>query len=91
MPIEGDSATPILIDEVLTPDSSRYWSAAHYEAGRDQDSYDKQYVRNYLETLVAAGKWDKQAPGPVLPEDVLMNTTKKYEEAFELITGVTLH
>ena len=88
---EGEDALPILIDEVLTPDSSRYWSAARYEAGRDQDSYDKQYVRNYLETLVQSGRWDKQAPGPVLPDEVLTNTTKKYEEAFELLTGVALH
>lgn len=91
VPLDAKDDTPILIDEVLTPDSSRYWSADQYEAGRDQDSYDKQYVRNYLETLVAEGQWDKQSPGPVLPGDVLTNTTKKYEEAFELITGVTLH
>jgi phosphoribosylaminoimidazole-succinocarboxamide synthase len=91
VPLDAKDDTPILIDEVLTPDSSRYWSADKYEAGRDQDSYDKQYVRNYLEELVADGKWNKTAPGPVLPEDVLKNTTKKYEEAFELITGVTLH
>lgn len=91
VPIGAKDDTPILIDEVLTPDSSRYWSASVYEAGRDQDSYDKQYVRNYLETLVEDGKWDKQSPGPLLPDDVLTNTTKKYEEAFELITGVTLH
>ena len=91
VPLDAKDESPILIDEVLTPDSSRYWSADAYEAGRDQDSYDKQYVRNYLETLVSAGRWDKQAPGPVLPEDVLANTTKKYEEAFEMITGVALH
>lgn len=91
LPLEGDTRTPILIDEVLTPDSSRYWSAKHYEAGRDQDSYDKQYVRNYLQALVDDGRWGKQAPGPVLPEEVLRNTTKKYEEAFELLTGVALH
>lgn len=92
LPLDGHAdASPILIDEVLTPDSSRYWSADKYAAGRDQDSYDKQYVRNYLETLVADGRWDKQAPGPVLPEEVLTNTTKKYEEAFELLTGVGLH
>ena len=91
VPLDAKDETPILIDEVLTPDSSRYWSADQYEAGRDQDSYDKQYVRNYLETLVAQGEWGKQAPGPVLPDDVLTNTTKKYEEAFELITGLTLH
>lgn len=91
VPLDAKGDTPILIDEVLTPDSSRYWSAAHYEAGRDQDSYDKQYVRNYLETLVVDGRWDKQAPGPVLPSDVLTNTTKKYEEAFEILTGHELH
>lgn len=90
LPIDGDD-TPILIDEVLTPDSSRFWAVDKYEAGRDQDSYDKQYVRNYLQDLVDAGRWDKQAPGPVLPDDVLMNTTKKYEEAFELLTGHPLH
>ena len=66
MPTEGAVTMPILIDEVLTPDSSRFWSAAHYEAGRDQDSYDKQYVRNYLQALVDEGRWNKQAPGPVL-------------------------
>lgn len=91
VPIDAKDDTPILIDEVLTPDSSRYWSAARYEPGRDQDSYDKQYVRNYLEDLVAQGRWNKQSPGPLLPDDVLTNTTKKYEEAFELLTGVALH
>ena len=91
VPLDAKDGAPILIDEVLTPDSSRYWSAANYEAGRDQDSYDKQYVRNYLETLVEQGEWNKQAPGPVLPDEVLKNTTKKYEEAFELLTGHPLH
>jgi phosphoribosylaminoimidazole-succinocarboxamide synthase len=90
LPLDGDSATPILIDEVFTPDSSRYWSADKYQAGRDQDSYDKQYVRNYLQALVDEGRWNKQAPGPVLPDAVLRNTTKKYEEAFELLTGHAL-
>ncbi|MFN3165466.1 MAG: phosphoribosylaminoimidazolesuccinocarboxamide synthase [Phycisphaeraceae bacterium] len=90
LPSDGDDTTPILIDEVLTPDSSRYWSADKYRAGRDQDSYDKQYVRNYLQTLVDEGRWNKQWPGPVLPEAVLRNTTKKYEEAFELLTGLAL-
>jgi len=91
LPVDSEDHTPILIDEVLTPDSSRFWSADGYAAGRDQDSYDKQYVRNYLQALVDAGRWDKQAPGPVLPEDVLANTTKKYEEAFEILTGHALH
>ena len=91
VPVDAKDEAPILIDEVLTPDSSRYWAVDKYEAGRDQDSYDKQYVRNYLEVLVSAEQWNKQAPGPMLPEDVLKKTTKKYEEAFGMITGVTLH
>jgi phosphoribosylaminoimidazole-succinocarboxamide synthase len=90
LPLDGDDTSPILIDEALTPDSSRFWPAESYQAGRDQDSYDKQYVRNYLETLVADGAWAKQAPGPTLPEDVLVNTAKKYHEAFEKLTGLAL-
>lgn len=66
-----------LIDEVLTPDSSRYWPADKYEVGRSQPSYDKQYVRDWLETL----DWNKQAPGPVLPPEVVQNTIKCYSEA----------
>ena len=75
----------ILIDEVLTPDSSRFWPAENYEAGRTQDSFDKQFVRNYLETL----DWDKTDPGPELPEDIVDKTRSKYIEAFETITGTT--
>ncbi len=66
-----------LIDEVLTPDSSRYWPADKYEIGKSQPSYDKQYVRDWLETL----DWNKQAPGPVLPDEVVANTIKCYSEA----------
>jgi phosphoribosylaminoimidazole-succinocarboxamide synthase len=73
----------MLIDEVLTPDSSRFWPADQYSPGQDQPSYDKQYVRNYLETL----SWNKTPPGPQLPEEVVINTSKKYLEAYELITG----
>jgi phosphoribosylaminoimidazole-succinocarboxamide synthase len=73
----------ILIDEVLTPDSSRFWPADQYEPGRDQHSFDKQYVRNYLETL----DWDKTPPGPELPPDVVANTTARYVEAYERLTG----
>ena len=90
LPLDADGAAPILIDEALTPDSSRFWPADSYAPGRDQDSYDKQYVRNYLETLVAAGSWAKRAPGPALPDDVLINTAEKYHEAFELLTGHAL-
>jgi phosphoribosylaminoimidazole-succinocarboxamide synthase len=71
------------IDEALTPDSSRFWPADRYQAGRDQESFDKQYVRNYLETL----SWNKTPPGPELPAEVVANTRAKYVEAFEKLTG----
>lgn len=77
----------ILIDEVLTPDSSRFWPASDYEVGRDQDSFDKQYVRNYLQELCDRGEWDKTAPGPELPPEIVANTRKKYVEAYERLTG----
>jgi phosphoribosylaminoimidazole-succinocarboxamide synthase len=73
----------VLIDEILTPDSSRFWPMDTYAVGRDQASFDKQYVRNYLETL----SWNKQPPGPELPADVVASTRAKYVEAFERITG----
>ncbi len=73
----------ILIDEILTPDSSRFWPMEDYEPGRGQASFDKQYVRDYLATL----DWDKTPPGPELPEEVINNTREKYIEAFEKITG----
>jgi len=78
---DGDKL--ILIDEVLTPDSSRFWPADDYEPGRDQVAFDKQYVRDYLETL----DWDKTPPGPTLPDNVVANTSKKYIEAYERLTG----
>ncbi len=77
--------TIILADEVLTPDSSRYWPAATYNPGGPQPSFDKQYVRDYLESI----HWNKQAPAPALPEDVVARTREKYLEAFRLITGRT--
>jgi phosphoribosylaminoimidazole-succinocarboxamide synthase len=80
---DGDEL--ILIDEVLTPDSSRFWPADDYEPGRDQIAFDKQYVRDYLETL----DWGKVAPGPTLPDEVVANTSKKYIEAYERLTGET--
>jgi phosphoribosylaminoimidazole-succinocarboxamide synthase len=73
----------ILIDEVLTPDSSRFWPAAQYEPGRSQPSFDKQFVRDYLETL----GWNKQPPAPALPPAVVARTTEKYLEAHKLLTG----
>jgi phosphoribosylaminoimidazole-succinocarboxamide synthase len=73
----------ILIDEVMTPDSSRFWDAAHHEPGRAQASYDKQFVRDWL----LAQPWDQTAPGPALPADVVEGTRDRYIEAFERITG----
>jgi phosphoribosylaminoimidazole-succinocarboxamide synthase len=73
----------LLIDEVLTPDSSRFWDAADYEPGRAQASFDKQFVRDWLE----AQPWDKTAPGPELPDDLVAGTRARYVEAFERITG----
>ena len=72
----------VLIDEVLTPDSSRFWPADTYQPGSSPPSFDKQYVRDYLETL----DWDKTAPGPELPADVVENTASKYEEARRRLT-----
>ena len=72
----------VLIDEVLTPDSSRFWPADQYQPGKSQPSFDKQFVRDYLETL----DWDKTPPGPTLPADVVAKTTAKYLEAYERLT-----
>ena len=77
----------LLIDEVLTPDSSRFWPAEAYEVGRDQESFDKQYVRNWLETIVASGGWDKTPPGPTVPDDVVTNTLSRYTEAARRLFG----
>ncbi len=76
----------ILVDEVLTPDSSRFWPASEYTPGMSPPSFDKQYVRDYLETLT----WDKQPPAPPLPPEVVRRTTEKYVEAYRLLTGKSL-
>jgi len=73
----------ILIDEVLTPDSSRFWPAAQYEPGHGQPSFDKQFVRDYLEEI----RWNKQPPVPSLPEEVVRRTREKYVDAFRLLSG----
>ncbi|HEY3380060.1 MAG TPA: phosphoribosylaminoimidazolesuccinocarboxamide synthase [Armatimonadota bacterium] len=82
-PATGDI---VLADEVLTPDSSRFWDVTTYAPGRAQDSFDKQYVRDYLETLT----WDKEPPGPILPDEVVAGTRAKYLEAYERLTGTPL-
>ena len=82
--------TPLLIDEIFTPDSSRFWPADQWHPGREQPSFDKQIVRNYLETVVEAGEWDKTPPGPVLPEEVVEKSLGRYLEAYELLTGSRL-
>lgn len=75
----------LLIDEVLTPDSSRFWPADKYTPGQEQESYDKQYVRNWLEGLVSRNEWDKEPPGPALPEDVIEGTLARYQEASRML------
>ena len=74
----------MLIDEVLTPDSSRYWSADEYHPAKGQPSFDKQFLRDYAESL----GWDKTAPGPELPDAVVTGTRARYIEAFERLTGM---
>jgi phosphoribosylaminoimidazole-succinocarboxamide synthase len=79
-------ADTILIDEILTPDSSRFWPADSYEPGRGQPSFDKQFLRDFLETLT----WDKTPPAPALPEEIIEKTAAKYREAYERLTGTPL-
>ncbi len=76
----------ILIDEVLTPDSSRFWPKNEYRPGTSQPSFDKQYVREWL----MASKWDRESPPPALPEEVVQQTQRKYESAYEMLTGLSL-
>ncbi len=80
---QDESGNLILIDEVLTPDSSRFWPADQYQPGHNPPSFDKQYVRDYLEEL----DWDKRPPGPVLPQQVVEQTVAKYREAMERLTA----
>ncbi len=79
-----------LIDEVMTPDSSRFWPADRYQPGRSQPSFDKQPLRDYLAALRSAGSWNGEAPPPTLPPDVVEATSRRYLEAFRLITGQDL-
>jgi phosphoribosylaminoimidazole-succinocarboxamide synthase len=80
------NGTLTLVDEVLTPDSSRFWPAEAYEPGRSQPSFDKQFVRDYLETL----NWDKKPPAPAIPPEVAQATTERYVEAYRLLSGKEL-
>jgi phosphoribosylaminoimidazole-succinocarboxamide synthase len=80
----------LLIDEALTPDSSRFWFADEWNPGSSPPSLDKQPVRDYLEELVAAGEWDRAEPAPDLPDTVIESTVSRYREAFHLITGQEL-
>ncbi|MBO6554965.1 MAG: phosphoribosylaminoimidazolesuccinocarboxamide synthase [Pseudomonadales bacterium] len=77
----------LLIDEVLTPDSSRFWPADEWQPGQEQNSFDKQYVRNYTEELVSQGRWDKTEPGPELPDEIIENTLARYEEAINRLAS----
>jgi phosphoribosylaminoimidazole-succinocarboxamide synthase len=83
--VRGDKT--ILIDEVLTPDSSRFWPKEGYQPGKSQPSFDKQFVRDYLEST----RWNKQPPPPLLPLEVVEKTSEKYREAYRLLTGQTLN
>ena len=87
--IDGHS-TPLLIDEIFTPDSSRFWPADEWQPGREQPSFDKQIIRNYLQGVVDAGQWDKTPPGPVLPDEVVEKSLKRYLEAYERLTGSSI-
>ena len=84
--IDEKTGKIILIDEILTPDSSRFWPKDKYEVGKSQPSFDKQYVRDYTEST----GWNKTYPGPKLPEEVIKNTTEKYLEIYKLLTGKNL-
>ncbi len=89
LPIDDDGNViendPIVIDEALTPDSSRFWPAGDYAPGRAQQSFDKQFVREHLQSLVDSDAWDKTDPGPELPEDVVRGTLARYREARDLL------
>jgi phosphoribosylaminoimidazole-succinocarboxamide synthase len=76
----------ILIDEVLTPDSSRFWEAASHAPGSSPASYDKQFIRDYLETV----DWDKTPPGPVLPEEIIQGARQRYVDIYQRLTGSAL-
>jgi phosphoribosylaminoimidazole-succinocarboxamide synthase len=92
IPTDSPPGAPeaFLIDEIFTPDSSRFWPAAQWQPGAAQPSFDKQVVRDYLQQQVNAGAWDKTPPGPMLPESIVTLSVKRYLEAFERLTGSPL-
>jgi phosphoribosylaminoimidazole-succinocarboxamide synthase len=87
--VAPDGAT-LVIDEILTPDSSRFWPADRYQPGRGQPSFDKQPLRDYLAELKGAGRWNGEAPGPSLPPEVVRETSERYLDAYRRITGQRL-
>ena len=91
LPLSAAVGDPMLIDEIFTPDSSRFWPLDRWQPGQEQESFDKQGVRNYLEGLVGTGQWNKQPPGPALPLEVVAATIGRYCEAFERLTGAAIN
>jgi phosphoribosylaminoimidazole-succinocarboxamide synthase len=86
----GEDGEIRVMDEVLTPDSSRFWPESEYGTGRGQPSLDKQPVRDYLETLVGSGRWDRQPPAPDLPPSIVQETSQRYQDVFRRLTGSSL-
>jgi phosphoribosylaminoimidazole-succinocarboxamide synthase len=86
-----DPSAVILVDEVLTPDSSRFWPEKSFQPGRPQPSFDKQPLRDYLDAQRRTGSWNGEAPPPRLPEEVVQATSDRYLEIFRLLTGTPLH
>ena len=89
--VRDDDGRVVLMDEVLTPDSSRYWPAGEWREGINPPSFDKQYLRDWLEDVRINGQpWSKQPPAPTLPPEVIANTAARYRQAYEMLTGQTL-
>ena len=82
-----EAGEPVLIDEIFTPDSSRFWDAASHRPGETPKSFDKQPIRDYLETLVSQGQWNKAAPAPALPQTVVDASLERYQTAYRLLSG----
>lgn len=85
--IDLDTGGLVLLDEIFTPDSSRFWNQKSWTPGSEQESFDKQYVRNYLQELADKRQWNKQPPGPALPDQVIADSLARYRDAFRFLTG----